>query len=236
MNRDRPDPADEHAIVSADLAWYANGTLTPEREARVVAHVADCALCRHDLSALESMAQNLRQQDVIQRSPAPGLARVSARIDAYEAKRTRALAWGQALGPALRHLRGFALPAAIAVQSIIILALVLRPTPQPFDAPDAPARYRTLTAPVVLGAPGVELRLVFDDRTSFADVRALLGRIDGELVAGPGASGVLTVRLHAIDDDASRRALEIARSDPAVVFAELTGAMRPVDTDSGASE
>lgn len=225
MSHEPPPVCLDHEAVATDLAWFANGTLGPEHEARVRAHLAQCTICRHDLAALEAMAHNLQLPDVVERSPGPALARVLPRIDAFETRRARTRAWLRRFAPGGRRWRALALPAAIAVQAIVILALVLRPNGLPIDAPDAPPRYRTLTNPAPLPADDVRLRVVFDDHASVADLRALLDQIDGELVAGPSAAGVLTVRLSRRDPGDSLRALEIARAHPGVRLAELAAAL-----------
>jgi Putative zinc-finger len=227
MTTDDSFVASEHAEILVDLPWHANGTLAPLDAARVAAHVARCDDCRRELDALETMARSLRPDAVVERSPGPALARLTAKIDAFEARRERRQAVLSGTAAFFGRWRTLALPAAVALQAVVILVLVVRPTVPLVDAPDAPARYRTLTDAAPTDRVRPHMRLVFDDGATVAQMRTLLELIGAQVVAGPNASGALTVELAATSRADADRALAIARAGAGVVFAEVVGPQSP---------
>ena len=70
----------EHRFASQSLRAYHEQTLPADEDARVREHLADCARCRTELTALTELARDLR---ALRAPPVAGLAeRVIARLDA----------------------------------------------------------------------------------------------------------------------------------------------------------
>jgi hypothetical protein len=219
-----------HQRVWDLLPWYANETL-PDAERRTVeAHLADCARCREEIVACQSLGEAIRRTE----EPVPAvhparLARLMERIDAEE--RSGGRGWQRAL---LTPWRGLAAllrmtpplaRGALVAQLVFLVALsglLVRWSSLPEEpAPAAPA-YQTLSESVPAPATPettARLRLVFAKGTTEREVRDLLLGIRGQIVAGPSALGVYTVEVPAGPDPLDK-VLAHLRAQPRVSLAE----------------
>jgi len=223
----------EHAAIAGDLPWFANGTLPPPAAARVAEHVEHCESCRSELAALERLAQCMRPADVVERVPGAALSRVMARIEAHDARRIRHADLVRSCALFARRWRSVVLPVAVAVQAVVILALIVRTPASEIAGPEGPALYRTLTDPAAVPRAGPRLRIVFAADTTVTEMHALLDRVGGQVVAGPNPSGALTIELAARDASAVTRALAELRAGSGVLFVEV---MTPSADPSGPGE
>jgi anti-sigma factor RsiW len=219
MRRDGPCDDDAARL----LPWLVNGTLDADAAARVQAHVERCALCRDDIARLDAMRELLRAPALVEHAPHGGLRKLMARVDGAAAidaaaPPSRAPVPVAESPPRDRPaLRGAArwLAAAVALQACVIAVLVVLALPRP----EAPAAYRTLTAPA---ADGPRLRVVFAPATTLAELQDVLRAHRLVAVAGPSEAGLFTLALQAPAterDDAVAR----LRADPRVRFAEAVG-------------
>lgn len=197
------------------LPWYLNQTLDASERLAVETHLEDCSACRSEVVLLETLQSSVRAME-----PPPirdrfneVLARAaSSRIRAFRASPlVRWLVVGQA--------------AAIAT----LLAILLWPT-----ATTRPGSYQTLSNAGNVEPSDAVLRVVFDERATDLDVRALLESIDAQIVAGPNTAGAYSLRIvgRPVDDRERTKLLERLRGDPLVRFAEaMRGAPSPEPED-----
>ena len=162
---------DPHRRTQLLLPWRANGTLEPDEEAAVTAHLEQCAECRDDLAFERELAANWAS--VVPETDS-GLARVRAKI---EAQASRVSEPQPLLRRPVRLSRAIA--AQIATAAMVgTLFVVVNP------APDE-ATYEALGAKtppssgniVVLFAPG----------TTVEDVRSTLPERESPTGRGPAA-------------------------------------------------
>lgn len=171
--------ADGGRDARAALAWYVTGTLDAEERARVEAALAASPAARAEAAWLAAVKRDIGATVAIPAGDL-GLARLMQRI-AVE----RASAQGKvvALAPRVRRLR-IALAAAatiVAAQAAVLGWLV-----------HERADYAPLEAPAAAGAL---LQVTFKPAATEADIRAALAAAGAEIVAGPGALGVYTLRV-----------------------------------------
>jgi hypothetical protein len=211
--------SEEHRQLRERLPWYANGTLAPAEAAPLHAHLEGCAACRDELARCRRLADGLQARDEPGWAPsAAGFARLMATIDDSERATapTRGGTWRERLHERLRDWLGGSSPPvrwALATQTALIVVLGaawVAPTPEP--------PYRALSDPAPgVPAPGVALRVVFDDDITEREWRDLLLAVGGRIVQGPSALGVYTV---AIAPSQAAAALARLRSHPKVRLAE----------------
>ncbi len=79
-------PADEHDTVFAELSWYANGTLPDSLVDRVDQHLVHCAICQNELHLLRKTYESVTVDTTTHEQVDRSFARVSQRIDTYEAQ------------------------------------------------------------------------------------------------------------------------------------------------------
>lgn len=192
---------DPHRRTQLLLPWRANGTLEPDEETSVTAHLEQCAECRDDLQFERELATGWAS---LVPETDSGLARVRAKIDA-QARR------GSELQPLLRRpvRLSRAIAAQIATAAMVgTLFVVVNP------APDE-ATYEALGAKtppssgniVVLFAPG----------TTVEDVRSTLDIAGARIADGPTASGAYVV---SVESGARPTALAELRATGSVLLAE----------------
>ena len=184
-------PAASHEQVEALLPWFANGTLDEAELAWVETHLAQCEECRAEVEECRALAAAVRATEAVAPAPHPTeLARLLARIDATEDG-------GFAPWRRLREtLAGtpVAVRWALAAQLVLLLgagALTLR------EERPAPATFRTLADAPAVATAETELRVMFREAATEAEIRALLLPLGAEIVAGPSPLGVYTLSLPA---------------------------------------
>ena len=200
-----------HRDVERLLPWYANATLDSDEDARVRAHLIECAACRAELATLRA---------VMELAPPTSDARETDR--GWMRMRDRLHAASRTPGPGLdwRRVRaGWSgtpawLRVAVAAQFAFIgvLAMFLLGDPQP-----APQTFTTLSATPAPHASRDTLLVVFDPRMTDAQLRELLGANRARIVDGPNAAGAFLVAAPPGQADLVRNAL---RASPGVAMAE----------------
>lgn len=222
-----------HEAVHVLLPWYANGTLTGQELAQVTTHLDTCVACQIDLAQCRDLGATLQSMPAPAWSPTPAhVARVLARIEASEARRTRLrdwydtlAAWGQACRELLQstpHAIRWTLAAQAALLLVLASLWVLQP-PWP-----APGQYHTLSDGTNQAAPWphqAAIRVVFAGDTTVDEIRILLTSIGGTMVGGPSPLGVYTVGLPLAGERLMRleAGLNALRAHPKVRLAEPLG-------------
>lgn len=232
----RPDQTGTCAHEAATLLpWYVNGTLTMDERQAVEDHFAVCAVCPDAFVALLQVQSAMRRE--LADAPDPSAAlweevkrqiakapAVTDRLAPRTGGRQDRSTWdwlGDLLGPALRP--GWALAALflIAVQSALIVGLLVKGPLQ--TGPE----YHTLTGPSTLdqlAGPRVRLRVAFVEQASEQAIRAALGGVKATIVDGPSVAGYYLIDV-SLDGDLKTPpdAIQALRRRPDVVrFAELS--------------
>ncbi|MDO8589278.1 MAG: zf-HC2 domain-containing protein [Armatimonadota bacterium] len=109
------------------LMPYSEGALAPAAAARLRRHVASCARCGEELSAITAMARTLRQAEIPAMEPSADLwARVRSEIEARPEPR------------AIWRVRSFQAASAGAVAAVLLLFVLIR-------LPNAPVQRKEST-------------------------------------------------------------------------------------------
>ena len=224
-----------HRRVWELLPWYVNGTLPTLEQRTVAEHLEGCRRCQEELETCHRLGEAIRQTESIAPSLHPAqLARLMARIEAEETGRG-SRSWRRALLSPWRGLRSLtaATPTLarglLAAQLVLLIGLagfLLRQPAQPAGPGPQPAPaavFRTLSDPEPAAQPGnpqsIQVRVVFAEGITEKEIRDLLLRLRGQIVAGPSPLGVYTVEMPAAPDPLDR-VLAHLRAQPKVSFAE----------------
>ncbi|MEP7311706.1 MAG: zf-HC2 domain-containing protein [Pseudomonadota bacterium] len=217
----------EHTFTQEQLPWYVAGTLEASATARVRRHLDACVECRDEHAREALLMATMRESAVVDLAPQAGLARMMQRIDAHEARREQ-YSWLLRPWTRLSSLRSLEFTNAAQATAIILLVGVLGTVL--WRGPQQMQEYRTLSnAPQVsavastVGAP--QLRVVFDDGMSNAEIRSLLDHVDGSIVDGPADGGIFTIELRPATSRpaATEDAIRWLRGQQGVRFAEVVG-------------
>jgi anti-sigma factor RsiW len=166
------------------LAWYASGTLAPEERARVERLLAESPAARAELEWLRALKRDLPATLAIPAGDL-GRARLMQRI-AVERAGPNVVA----LPRRPERSRWFAAAFALAASMLLAQAAVIG-----FLVHERGASLAPLSGPPA--ASGDLLQVTFKPDATERDIRSLLGSVEAELVGGPGALGVYTVRVPA---------------------------------------
>ena len=173
------------------LPFLANDSLQGAERDEIEAHLASCLTCRAELAAEQRLLRAFRGVDAEAAQADDSFARILARARAEDAPPaanvvTPRRGWGRRVGPVLaRRL------ALVATLSAVVLGLAqLGP-----GTPSAVQGFRTLSQDhgKVVGADIVYVAL--DPALAMGSVEDSLRAVQAELVSGPTADHVYTVRV-----------------------------------------
>lgn len=212
----------EHEFAQEQLPWYVAGTLDAAATTRVRRHLADCSQCRDEYAREATLVDAMREGAVVDLAPQAGLARMMQRIQAHEARREH-YTWLLQPWTGLRRLSSLQFTTAAQATAIILLVGVLGAVI--WRGPQV-QEYRTLSNAGPVAASGAaQLRVVFDDGMSNAEIRGLLDHVDGQIIDGPADGGIYTIELRPArpqTDDADDAARWL-RGNRGVRLAEVVG-------------
>ena len=188
-----------HQDVLELLPWYVNGTLGKTEVARVEAHVRECPECARELEQCRTLARevNKASADIWQPS-ATHLTDLMRQVESTNATVKSPRGPGVWLKNALAWLDLTPGPArwALGLQSALVLTLAIVLLVQPAERPV----YQTMSSEAPQPSSDLPMfKMVFADDITEKELRGLLQSVDGEIVAGPSAIGVYTVRIRKSD-------------------------------------
>lgn len=216
----RPEDRGEraHQRIWDLLPWYVNGTLPGEELRAVEGHLDACARCREEVAVCRATREALAETGEVAPSPHPvQLARLLTRVDELESGS------GSGRRPFLASLKALLIPtnpvrALLAVQlaiTALLAGLLVWQQRQPETLP----LYRTLSAPDAPRGNEARVRVVFAETATEKEIREILLRVHGEIVAGPSVFGTYTVEIPT-GGETPGALLAHLRSQPQVRFAE----------------
>ena len=239
---------DPHARAAELIPWSVNGTLAPEEESELQAHLSGCERCRRDRDSQSRLYEAMRAGDSLVFAAEPSFQKLMARIGAEEELAREGV---QALPPAAPGapapgMRSAALAAAprqpgrrqqrrgrLWVRSlaaaVVIETLGLGLGAWSWHSGRAAPTYVTLTSPDSAAGAGPRVRVVFRNGLQMQELESILRGTGTRIIAGPDGPGVYTLSFtgDAAPDSIDRR-IAALRSRSGVVFAE------PVNGDGGA--
>ena len=239
---DAPVSPLDHGQAMSYLPWLAHGDLEPDIRRRLLAHLDQCADCRRELLYISELraALDVTAIETSSASATPpldiesSLASVMQRIDRAQppADAARPVPLDSRRRPVPSRRFGLAMAAGLVLA--VLAGFMLRPLlvdPVPGisleDSEPVPGTYTTLSEipgesqTATAGKHGAELSIGFQPDTSITRIQAILQSIDGQIVGGPSALGILTVALKPpTESDALERALTTLRAQPETSFAE----------------
>ncbi|HEY1560612.1 MAG TPA: zf-HC2 domain-containing protein [Caulobacteraceae bacterium] len=199
-----PMHRDAHREALLLLPWHVSGALDEAEQARVEAHLADCAECRAELALERRLAT-----EVVAMSPQsePAWEAMERRLAQPARRRTRPARRNPA-----RHAAKIALPwlgwaVAAGILMVVGLQAVLPPRP-------APVYHALAAAPA---RAGVDVAVIFKPQTTEAEIHSILDASQARVADGPTATDAWLLNVPMQERDAAVRRL---RASPDVLTAE----------------
>jgi anti-sigma factor RsiW len=176
--------------IRALLPWYVNGTLNESHYGKLESHLVQWPHLRAEVAWLTQLREQVREplyDRTVQPSASAGLDTLMSRIHAEQSGKVVPL---RSMQPA-RAATPRWFPAAIGLAASIILvqAVVLG------SLIGQPGRDALTPLSGGAAAAGTLLQMTFKPTATEARMRQALAAVQGEIVSGPGALGVYTVRV-----------------------------------------
>ncbi len=221
MDKNAIIPDDQHQQTRALLAWYINGTLDPDEDALVEAHLAQCPACRAELAEERRLVADLPEPQATLDADA-GWAAMRRRMEQAtppEAEDDLLPPDNVVALPARSFWRrpiplGWALTAQAAALALVVGAGSLWSGHGTVHGP-APGTYHARSAPTPMS--GANMLVMFRSDLPESDMRSILLAHDAQLAGGPNANGayLLHVAPSALSGTLSR-----LHADPRITMAE----------------
>lgn len=227
--RESLDIDPEHNEVTNLLAWYVNATLDAPGQARVEAHLKECAVCREDVELERRIYRGIADDAAVEYMPATSLKRLRSRLDGVAPPAPEATPIAAGASRALAGRRAFTWQTAMAASAAVMAVAVS------FIAADhwtdrasrrAYGEYHVVTQNRIK-APQEVIRAVFAPDITLTDLKKLLDESQLRIVEGPSEAGVYALASSSgtpVDVSLAR-----LRAHDTVRFAEST----QVVTDTG---
>jgi anti-sigma factor RsiW len=184
---DRPDGARDL------LAWYVNHSLDEDERARVERYLAQSERGRAEAVWLAQLKRDI--DATIEIPPGDlGRARLMARLAAERESLGKIVDLPQRSARPRWIMPALALAATVVLAQAFVIGLLVHER----------GGYQTLSGPTATS--GDQLQVTFNPAATERDIRALLTSVEAEIISGPGALGVYTVRVTGgRGDDAVKR-------------------------------
>jgi anti-sigma factor RsiW len=184
----------------------------------MTAHLAECAACRVEVEQQKQLRKLIASDTRLDSVPGASFQKLSARIDAQPANEM-AQRVEPCDEPNLRSNRSrylvVALAAAVAIEAVGLTFLGGMVSSQ---GSGTSPEYHTVSSPnpVQMNA---NVRAVFAPTLTVSELQTLLIQVDLEIVGGPSATGVYSLKTVNAQESAGAAAARL-RSQPGVRFAE----------------
>lgn len=186
-----------HREIFELLPWYANATLEDAERREIEQHLSGCAECARELEALRAV--QAAAIELAEEAPAPSpalLGKTLAEIERWERNRSR-----PRLARLAEWFQGWWLPAPAFARAVMVAQFALIVALAAFlwleRRPEAEYTTLTGTAPP---AGEVHFTVGFQPGATEASIREALAAVNGQIVSGPSALGLYTVRVSAPAD------------------------------------
>jgi anti-sigma-K factor RskA len=199
-----------HKVADVLLPWFVNGTLDADERAFVERHLEQCVRCQREVEWLRDLHQAciVAEADPVATAAARKLRRrLEEPRDQHEAMAALRRLWN--------HLSRWShWIAATEFAVIVVLGAWL------LVAGDSPALYRTLGAKDVAAPASGSVVIVFDPKTTEADLRRMVRDAGARIVDGPTQANAYILEIPAQRRDEAITAL---RAERAAVLVERLG-------------
>jgi hypothetical protein len=193
------------------LPWYANRTLGAAERREMDRWITASADCRAEFMEVMALAWQIQNEKVsvderagLDKLMAMVRARDAGKLLSLPASQPRELPRGESPRFASRWYKPV-LAVAAAFALIQAGAILLFQLPE-----EAPSIVRPLGVPA-LSVSSTLLQTTFHAEATDAEIRSLFAKVGAEVISGPGALGIYTVKVPAATADAALAELRAAR-------------------------
>jgi anti-sigma factor RsiW len=222
LNVEHPPMHPSHQRIWELLPWYLNDTLETAEYAEVRRHVGSCLVCHREIRRLEQLELAV-SAPLAEQASAQAFARLSRQINAARATPRWRQKLVQALAGLFEPVPLIAGASLLVVSSILVATIVVSGNHGPSygEQPFQTLGHKRVMASEI-SHPTV--RVVLREDPGDSGLAAWLERHAAELVDGPTAIGVLTVRV-AIGQRSYATLLAEIRADQETLFVEPVGSV-----------
>lgn len=222
MNLKSPPPTELHQHMLLLLPWYLNQSLEQAEQQQVKKHVAQCLLCRRELVSLRKLSETVTRETDLDVAAEASFAGLRAKLQATpnrlhavpSVKSSKVNGFGNYSKRFARFPSSTA--ARFAIAASLLLAMI--PLGRQYLSSTMPTDYYTLSIAKPKSLINSQLRVVFSNNLSDAEIDSVLAQINGQRVGGRNTVGALTVTIETGTD--LTNAVAFLRNRQDVVLAE----------------
>ena len=174
-----------------DLPAFVNGTLPASERDAIQAHLAGCEQCREEVHWLATLREQM-QKDPLPAVNEMGMARLIKAVRTEEKQTASGPGWWR---------------GALAAAVLVVIAQ--------FGVITAQWQSETIYRPLGETVEASRIQVRFAETASEAQIRELLDRVEGQIVAGPSALGLYLIALP--EGASAEQAATILRSAEGIV-------------------
>jgi Putative zinc-finger len=222
-----------HAEIESLVPGYVKGTLTPTENATLQRHLAECGICRREITHCELLADHLPSAaETWEPSPAH-FAKILAEVDKLEVATKKPEKRRLAILPGLfRRMNTYLTQTprqvrwTLALETMALAGLALFVVLPHSPNSTADVAYETLSnTETPASTQGLSVRLMFTEEMTTRELFELLKQAKTQIRQGPSAVGYYTVEV-ATEDAA--KSLAVLRAHPKV---QLTLPVEPLSNN-----
>lgn len=238
MNHDTLQIVNQHQQILLLLPWYLNQSLEFAEQQQVESHIRTCMLCRRELVHLRKLSTAVRQESDLDVAAEASFHALKAKLHTVRQQPPESVV-PQSVNRLAGHnnvdaglsfrcatdsrQRLWSYLGSRGVQLAIAASLLMAIIPLVMQEGRAPAtaEYYTLSDSKPESSTAPQLRVVFKNSISNADLNAFLAQIHGRRIEGPNSIGAYTVQLESAKDSPKlAAAIAFLRQQPNVMLAE----------------
>jgi anti-sigma factor RsiW len=177
---------DKTEEIRAYLPWYVNGTLDKGMAQTIESAVAASPALKKEVEWLQSLESKVKQDTEFRDIPENiGFEKFKALIDNEQSGKVTSISsrWQQWQRPLM------AIAATLVVVQMGVIGMLLQ-------SPQTGTSLTTLSGSTITINKGVLFQVTFAASATEHDIRHALNKVQGEIVAGPGAMGIYTILIN----------------------------------------
>ena len=200
------DNENHHDIIWNLLPWFVNNTLEHNEHKQVEQHLSECTLCQKELQTQRYLQSKLSTGESTSNGKINAFKNIMQRIDTneIETQQTEKLHDNVIpIGRLLRNVRKYkfsSIPSSLAASFLVAITLGLF-----LIASDKEKTYTTLSDSQPNDYHSSDLmstevidhqyltRVIFDEKTTDAEIKSILDNFKGTVLAGPDSRGIYTI-------------------------------------------
>jgi len=228
MNSAQQNYSSEHQQATLLLPWYVNRTLHSDESHFVESHLKSCLVCKIELANLQKLSASISQENLFAPVAHASFLQLKNRIHKNEIP-SKKKSWD------FDYLLSFrlwfsnlstknlvSLYSSFVLGSLLLLTFSLISPAFFAEKQNSVNSFHTLSSSKQVTHKQNEIRLVFSNEITQNEIIQIVNSVQGQIVAGPTAQGVYTIRIGKQKNTSINliKTISLLRNKKQVIFSE----------------